>query len=174
MSASLGLEEGPPVSSSSVSGSSQMVGTGAYRDVGWHSKALQFQIRHGLDNWRRHPKKVPSSAGVLVSADRSLQGRSQFAGQAAPAALGVSAGDFVIVQAVHQDAPKADGNWWMGQVLGCDGGFRDPMVNTMLQVSDVDDGFIHWVNGDEVKHIVRSLDGLQLGSHECYQWSKGY
>ena len=109
-----------------------------------------------------------------MSADRSLQGRSQFSGQAASAALGVSAGDFVIVQAVHQDAPKADGNWWMGQVLGCDGGFRDPMVNTMFQVSDVDDGFIYRVNGNEVMHIVRSLDGLQLGSHGCIPLSTIY
>ena len=31
-----------------------------------------------------------------------------------------------------------------------------------FQVSNVDDGVIHWVNGDGVTHIVRSLDGLQL------------
>ena len=105
--------------------------------------------------------------------DRSLRGRSQCAGQDAPAFLGVNTGDFVIVQAENQDASKVDGNWWMGQVVFCEAGSRDPMVSTMFQVSDVDDGFIHWVNGDEVKHIVRSLDGLQLGSHECYQLSKG-
>ena len=97
-----------------------------------------------------------------MSIDHSLQSRSQFAGKDAPVFLSVSSGDFVIVQAEQQVARKVDGNWWMGQVVFCEGGARDPMVNTMFQVSDVDDGVIHWVNGDEVTHIVRSLDGLQL------------
>ena len=44
----------------------------------------------------------------------------------------------------------------------------------MFQVSDVDDGFIYWVNGNEVMHIVRSLDGLQLGSHGCIPLSTTY
>ena len=101
----------------------------------------------------------------------SLQALNQFSGQDAPLFLGVSTGDFVIVEAESRVAPKVDGNWWMGQVLFCEGGARDPMVNTMFQVSDVDDGFIYWVNGNEVMHIVRSLDGLQLGSHGCVQLS---
>lgn len=97
-----------------------------------------------------------------MSIDHSLQSRSPFAGKNAPVFLRISPGDFVIVQAEQQVARKVDGNWWMGQVVFCEGGARDPMVNTMFQVSDVDDGVIHWVNGDEVTHIVRSLDGLQL------------
>ena len=97
-----------------------------------------------------------------MSIDHSLRRRSPFAGKGAPAFLSVSSGDFVIVQAEQQVARKVDGSWWMGQVVLCEGGARDPMVNTMFQVSDVDDGVIHWVNGDEVTHIVRSLDGLQL------------
>ena len=97
-----------------------------------------------------------------MSVDHSLRGRTSFAGKDAPVFLSVSSGDFVIVQAEQQVARKVDGNWWMGQVVFCEGGARDPMVNTMFQVSDVDDGVIHWVNGDEVTHIVRSLDGLQL------------
>ena len=32
----------------------------------------------------------------------------------------------------------------------------------MLQISDVEDGRIHWVKSDQVQHIVRSLDGLQV------------
>ncbi|WP_371411001.1 DUF3104 domain-containing protein [Synechococcus sp. UW179B] len=38
----------------------------------------------------------------------------------------------------------------MGQVVFCEGGARDPQVNTMFQVANVDDGGIFWVNGDEV------------------------
>ena len=93
---------------------------------------------------------------------RSLRVRSPFAGEDARAFLSVSSGDFVIVQAEQLVAQKVDSNWWMGQVVFCDGGARDPMVNTPFQVSNVDDGVIHCVNGDEVTHIVRSLDGLQL------------
>ena len=46
----------------------------------------------------------------------------------------------------------------MGQVVFCEGGARDPRVNTMFQVANVDDGCITWVNGDAVTHIVRSLN----------------
>ena len=45
-------------------------------------------------------------------------------------------------------------DWWMGQVVFCEGGARDPRVNTMFQVSNVDDGEITWVNGDLVTHII--------------------
>ena len=106
-----------------------------------------------------------------MSVRHSPQALNQPSGQDAPLFLGVSTGDFVIVEAVSRVAPEVDGNWWMGQVLFCEGGARDPMVNTMFQVSDVDDGFIYWVNGNEVMHIVRSLDGLQLGFHGCVQLS---
>ena len=41
-----------------------------------------------------------------------------------------------------------------------EGGPRDPRVNTMFQVSNVDDGGIHWLNGDEVTQILSSIDGL--------------
>jgi hypothetical protein len=46
----------------------------------------------------------------------------------------------------------------MGQVVFYEGGARDPRVNTMFQVSNVDHGCIMLVNGDEVTHVVRSLD----------------
>jgi hypothetical protein len=49
-------------------------------------------------------------------------------------------------------------NWWMGQVVFCEGGAHDPKVNTLFQVSSVDDGLITWVNADEVTHVVRSMD----------------
>ena len=53
-----------------------------------------------------------------------------------------------------QLAQKGVDDWWMGQVVFCEGGARDPRVNTMFQVSNVDDGEITWVNGDLVTHIV--------------------
>lgn len=68
----------------------------------------------------------------------------------------------MIVQAAQQVAHQFDDNWWMGQVVFCGGGARDPRVNAMFQVANVDDGCIKWVNVDEVAYVVRSLDGLQL------------
>jgi hypothetical protein len=52
----------------------------------------------------------------------------------------------------------------MGQVVFREGGARDPRVNTMFQVANVDDGCITWVNGDGVTHVVRSLDGMSLSA----------
>ena len=42
-----------------------------------------------------------------------------------------------------------------------EGGERDPEVNTMFQISAIDDGCIFWVKADEVTHVVKRLPGLQ-------------
>ena len=72
------------------------------------------------------------------------------------------AGDFVLIRTSQKIGPIDDGNWWMGQVVFCDIKARDHQFRTMLQISDVEDGRIHWVKSDQVQHIVRSLDGLQV------------
>ena len=48
----------------------------------------------------------------------------------------------------------------MGQVLHCTGGARNPDNHNLLQIIDVNDGVIRWVNADLVSHILHSLDGL--------------
>ena len=61
----------------------------------------------------------------------------------------------VIVQhlpAVGQQPIKA--KWWMANMIHVDGDARDPLIPTMFQVTDVDDGTISWVNADLVTHIV--------------------
>ena len=95
-----------------------------------------------------------------MSVDQLSPAISPLTGTRPPIFLSVKPGDFVIVQAAQQVAHQVNDDWWMGQVVFCEGGARDPRVNTMFQVSDVDDGGIFWVNGDEVTHVVRSLDGL--------------
>ena len=67
-----------------------------------------------------------------MSVDHSLQGRSPFASKDAPAFLSVSSGDFVIVQAEQLVARKVDSNWWIVQVVFCEGKARVLMVNIML------------------------------------------
>lgn len=82
----------------------------------------------------------------------------------APAFLNVKPGDYVIIQAEQRVALEPDANWWMGQVVFCEGGARDPRVNAMFQIANVDNGCILWVNADEVTHIVRSFDDLTLNA----------
>ena len=76
----------------------------------------------------------------------------------------------MIVEGEQQVAQQFNDNWWMGQVVFCEGGARDPRVNTMFQVANVDDGCITWVNGDEVTHVVRSLDGLSFDKKAHTEW----
>ena len=73
------------------------------------------------------------------------------------------------------DTEKDD--WWMGQVIFCEGGARDPKVNSLVQVADVDTGVIRWINTDEVNTsaLPRQMwrvcyclckAGNSLGSHD--------
>ena len=97
-----------------------------------------------------------------MSVDHATTAASPFEGTRPPTFLSVKPGDWVIVQAAQQVAQQFNDDRWMGQVVFCVGGARDPRVNTMFQVANVDDGHITWVNGDAVTHIVRSLDGLPM------------
>lgn len=71
-----------------------------------------------------------------------------------PEFLSVKAGDYVIVRAQQRVAQQSNDEWLMGQVVFCEGGARDPRVNTMFQVSDVDTGVITWINADSVIKIL--------------------
>ncbi len=99
-----------------------------------------------------------------MSVDHATKAVSPLEGTRPPTFLRVKPGDHVIVQATQQVAHRFDNDWWMGQVIFCEGGARDPRVNTMFQVANVDDGGIFWVNGDAVSHVVRSLDELPLNT----------
>ena len=95
-----------------------------------------------------------------MSVDHLSRSVSPLEGTKPPTFLSVNACDWVIVQGEQQVAQAFNNQWWMGQVVFCEGGARDPSVNTMFQVANVDNGCITWVNGDEVTHVVRSLEGL--------------
>ena len=74
---------------------------------------------------------------------------------AAPRFLGVRPGQFVVVQ---QSAVQSD--WWMGQVVVCKGEADQVGGNALLQIADVDDGAMRWVDAEQVIHVVHVLDGL--------------
>ena len=48
----------------------------------------------------------------------------------------------------------------MGQVVSCKAEARDPSGDRVIQVVDVDDEKISWVNVDEISHVLYGLDGL--------------
>ncbi|MDC0277617.1 DUF3104 domain-containing protein [bacterium] len=89
-----------------------------------------------------------------MSTDHPTSAPSPLANTPAPAFLSVRPGNLVIVQAQQQVAQKSTDEWFMGQVIWCEGGARDPRVNTMFQVANVDNGEITWVNGDAVTHVL--------------------
>ena len=77
-----------------------------------------------------------------------------------PVFLNVRPGQLVIVQSEARPGGPSGDDWWMGQVLHCTGGARNPNNHNLFQIIDVDDGVIRWVNADLVSHILHSLDGL--------------
>ena len=89
-----------------------------------------------------------------MSTDHPTSTPSPLANAPAPAFLSVRPGNLVIVQAQQQVAQKTTDEWFMGQVIWCEGGARDPRVNTMFQVANVDNGEITWLNSDAVTHVL--------------------
>ena len=69
--------------------------------------------------------------------------------------LHVRPGHFVIVGGHEVD----QSDWWMGQVLFCEGNARHPQLPSLFQVADVDTGVIKWINADEVSDVIWSMDG---------------
>ena len=84
---------------------------------------------------------------------------SPLSGQEPPVFLSVRPGQFVVVQEIPPVGQQESADWWMGQVIFCEGGARDPRVNSLFQIADVDDGEISWVNADQVSHVLPGMDG---------------
>ena len=53
-------------------------------------------------------------------------------------------------------------DWWMGQVIFCEGGARHPWLLSLVQVADVDTGVIKWINADLVSDVIWSMDGWPI------------
>ena len=94
-----------------------------------------------------------------MSADHPSTAVPPTAQQQPPVFLSVRPGQFVIVNE-STFARADDTSWWMGQVIFCEGGARDPGAHSLFQVANVDDGVVKWINADQVSHILHSLDGL--------------
>ena len=73
---------------------------------------------------------------------------------ARPVFLDLQPGMTVIVRHDPLLGEPNDRDWWMGLVLHCNGGARDPQVFTLFQIADIDSGVVRWVNADLVTHIL--------------------
>ena len=63
-----------------------------------------------------------------------------------PVLLDVVPGMTVILRYDYLTGERADKDWWMGQVIHCGGAARDPSIQNLFQIADVDSGLIRWVN----------------------------
>ena len=88
-----------------------------------------------------------------MSVDHSVSPFRRQEGKLAHVFLSVKAGMTVICGSTDFN------DWWMADVIYVDGGARDPKVNSLFQVPDVDTGVVRWINADEVNEVLWSMDG---------------
>ena len=90
------------------------------------------------------PNPIAISACVLFHGRLMLVDPGDLAVKAEAPFLHVRSGRFVIVGGDHLD----QGDWWMRQVIFCEGSARHPRLPSLFQVADVDTGVIKWINAD--------------------------
>ena len=95
------------------------------------------------------------STGVLILWRLMSVDHGDLAVKAEAPFLHVRPGHFVIVAGDQPD----QGDWWMGQVLFCEGSARHSRLPSLFQVADVDTGVIKWINADAVSDVIWSMDG---------------
>ena len=95
-----------------------------------------------------------------MSSDRETTASSTRVSLHAPGVLAVRPGNFVIIRAQQQIAKPIRDDWWMGQILWCEEEVLECRVHALLQVANVDDGALHWVEAEAVSHVVHALDGI--------------
>ena len=74
-----------------------------------------------------------------------------------PVFLDVKPGMTVCVKCDYLTGETLTQDWYMGSVLYCGGGARDPAIHNLFQIADVDSGVIRWVNADLVTHILSAI-----------------
>ncbi|WP_320674613.1 DUF3104 domain-containing protein [Prochlorococcus sp. MIT 1341] len=75
-----------------------------------------------------------------------------------PDFLVVELGDIIVVEEGLPIKEGSQDSWWLGYVIHIVGGARDPSVNSLFQVVNVDTGMIQTINADLVKGILRPKD----------------
>ena len=73
-----------------------------------------------------------------------------------PEFLFVRPGDYVAIKKEnYEDTKEKDENYWVGQVIDCIGGARNPNSWTLFQVVNIDNGEITIINADIVEKILK-------------------
>ena len=78
-------------------------------------------------------------------------------GSATSEFLFVRSGDYVLIKKEEncEDIKKKKNNYWVGQVINCIGGARNPNSWTLFQVVNIDNGEITIINADIVEKILK-------------------
>ena len=74
---------------------------------------------------------------------------------AIPDFLFVRPGDYVAIKKENCENTKGKNNYWIGQVIDCIGGARNPNSWTLFQVANIDNGEITIINADIVEKILK-------------------
>ena len=74
-----------------------------------------------------------------------------------PEFLFVQPGDYVAIKNEEncEDIKEENKNYWVGQVISCIGGARNPNSWTLFQVANIDNGEITIINADIVGKILK-------------------
>ena len=75
---------------------------------------------------------------------------------AIPDFLFVRPGDYVAIKKENcKNTKEKNTNFWVGQVIDCIGGARNPNSWTLFQVANIDNGEITIINADIVEKILK-------------------
>ena len=77
---------------------------------------------------------------------------------ATPEFLFVKPGDYVVIknEKNYEDTNEKIKNYWVGKVINCIGGARNPNSWTLFQVANIDNGEIIIINADIVEKILKT------------------
>ena len=74
--------------------------------------------------------------------------------------LFVKPGDYVVIGngIASDNTQKGCHDYWVGQVINCIGGARNPNSWTLFQVANIDNGEIIIINADTVEKILKTAE----------------
>ena len=74
--------------------------------------------------------------------------------------LVVNPGDYVVIGDGMTSGNSQNGSrdYWVGQVINCIGGARNPNSWTLFQVANIDNGEIIIINADTVERILKTAE----------------
>ena len=72
----------------------------------------------------------------------------------------VKPGDYVVIrdEMASDDTQNGLYDYWVGQVINCIGGARNPNSWTLFQVANIDNGEIIIINADTVERILKTAE----------------